>query len=118
MNLKQRSGVVNFLFVGFFILQLLSFFLYVPCDSYVELIENNGHVFKIEKLSYFVVFLGAFLMSSGSNKAVFRVLFVAMTYSTINEFTELNNYLYYLEYPVFWSIIVLTALYSYAKYKK
>ena len=118
MNKKQTTNLSNILFISFFILQLLAYFLYVPCDTYEELIKSNGHVYKLEKIAFFTLVLGAFLAMSGSNKSVFRVIFVAVTYSTLNELTGLNNYLYSFEYPVFWSMIALTSWYSYAKYKK
>ena len=118
MNKQQTTYLSNFLFVSFFILQLIVYFLYVPCDTYEELLEKNWHVFKLDKIAWFALVLGAFLITKGSNRSVFRVIFVAVTYSTLNELTGLNNYLYSFEYPVFWSIIALTSIYSYAKYKK
>ena len=118
MKKNRTEYLSNFLFISFFALQLIAFFLYVPCDTYEELIESNGHVFKLEKIALFTLVLGSFLAMNGSNKSVFRVIFVAVTYSTLNELTGLNNYLYSFEYPVFWLLMVLTSIYSYVNHKK
>lgn len=118
MNKSQTSGVVNFLLVSFFMLQILAMYFYVPCVLYADLVEKNGLSFKLDTTSWFAFVLGAFLISSGSNKAILRVVLVAVAYTTVNEFTGLNNYLYNFEYPVFWSMIAFTSWYSYVTHKK
>jgi hypothetical protein len=118
MNNQQRSNFANFLFVGFFVLQILAMFLYTPCETYAELVEKNGLSYQLDTTAWFAFVLGAFLISSGSNKGVIRVILVAVTYTTINEFTGLNSYLYLFEYPVFWSLMVITTIYSIVKHRK
>lgn len=117
MNKQHKSILSIILLIAFFVLQIVVFWMYTPCKTYSELLEKNWLVYKLDKISWFMLVSAGFINSEGSNRAFWRVIFIAVLYSTLNELTGLNNYLYAFEYPVFWLLIVSTSIFSFLKYK-
>jgi len=80
--------------------------------------EYNDLCFDIEAIGKFTLIFAFFYYSTGLTKTFIRVLVIASLFKTLNELVGLNNYLDAIQFPVFWTAILITSIYSYVKHKK
>ncbi len=116
--LKRRKDIITSVLIAIHFLMITYAHLNFDFTVDAEISnEYNDFCFDVEAIGKFFLIFAFFYYSIGVTKCFLRVLLMASVFKTLNELVGLNNYLDSVQFPIFWTVMVATAIYSFIKYR-